>query len=502
MAARDVVLRAQGIVKSLGGQRVLDGADLRLHRGEVVLLRGENGSGKTTLLNVLTGNLVPDAGEIEYDGHSGRVHRSFPRRPFGDLSLRDRFSPEFVAGLGIGRSWQDVRLFKSQTLRDNIAVADRRAAAGSPLDPLMRPSRARRLDREIYAASDAALLRLGLGDRIHSSADMISLGQSKRVAIARAVAAGARILLLDEPLAGLDRQGIDDVVELLTSLVEESALSLVIVEHVFSHVHLRDLITTHWYLENGKLIQSSADDEVSAAAHRVQAAEASAWSKLIATDADVIDSSLPRGARLTQVRSKVRHGTNFAAALQVDGLVVRRGPRIALGLNDDGDTTGLSLRINAGEIALLQAPNGWGKSTLFEAICGHVDVTAGRVLFDGRDITAAAPWARRRAGLHACAATAPLFSSLDVDETLQVAGVPADRLGELSHLRSKKVGDMSGGERQRVSVSIALETARVQPGVLVLDEPLAMLDESVAHEVIERLRSLSGAVLVLAPSTN
>jgi ABC-type branched-subunit amino acid transport system ATPase component len=499
-AVGEFVLRARGIVKSFGGQRVLNGLDLCLRQGEVVLLRGENGSGKTTLLNVLTGNLAPDRGVLEYSRNGAPLLRSFPSRPFGGLNLRNRFSPEFIASLGIGRSWQDVRLFKSQSLRDNIAVADLRAADISPLDPLVRPNSARRLDTEIYAAADSALQRLGLGERLHSSADMISLGQSKRVAIARAVAAGAKVLLLDEPLAGLDRKGIDDVVGMLSSLIAGSSLSLVIVEHAFSQVHLRELVTTDWYLENGNLISSNAAAGEFEFRRSTQAVEK--WSWLKHAHADLIREPLPRGAKLTRVRSKVRRTGDGTAALDIDRLIVKRGPRVAVGLDDEGDATGFSLRVEAGEIALLEAPNGWGKSTLFDAICGNVDVAAGHLRIAGSNMTTAAPWLRRRAGLHGCASGALLFGELDVDETMQIAGVPGGNLEDLRRLRSKKLGNMSGGERQRVSVSIAIELARVQPGVLVLDEPLAMLDGNVAHEVVERLHSLRSAVLVLAPATS
>lgn len=124
-----VVLRAQGLRKAFGGQRVLDDLDLILHEGEVVLLRGENGSGKTTLLNILTGNLEPDTGTIEYLADSTPRSYSFPRRWWQELNPFDHFTPEFVAREGIGRTWQDVRLFGSQSLRDNFGLANRPVAA-------------------------------------------------------------------------------------------------------------------------------------------------------------------------------------------------------------------------------------------------------------------------------------------------------------------------------------------------------------------------------------
>lgn len=133
------VLETTGVKKSFGGQVILESVNLKLQRGEVVLLRGENGSGKTTLLNILTGNLKPDAGTVQYlaDG-THRAYR-FPRRWWQELNPFDYFTPEFVAHKGMGRTWQDVRLFSSQSLRDNIAVAEPSQPGENPILALLSP---------------------------------------------------------------------------------------------------------------------------------------------------------------------------------------------------------------------------------------------------------------------------------------------------------------------------------------------------------------------------
>jgi len=248
-----VQLRASGLKLAFGGQVVLDGVNLELRQGEVVLLRGENGSGKTTLLNILTGNLEPDSGTIDYLADGTPRTFSFPRRWWQDLNPWDHFRPEFVAKEGIGRTWQDVRLFGAQSLRDNIAVAEPGHPGENPLIALIAPGIAKRREVGLNQQADAMLTRLGLTGREESSADMVSLGQSKRVAIARAVAAGAKILFLDEPLAGLDRQGVTDVHAMLKSLVRDHDLTLVIVEHVFNQPHLHGLVTTDWLLQQGRI---------------------------------------------------------------------------------------------------------------------------------------------------------------------------------------------------------------------------------------------------------
>jgi len=114
------LLRIKGLCKAFGGQVVLDGVSLELRRGEVALLRGDNGSGKTTLLNILTGNLEPDAGTIQLFTNGMAENFHFPRRWWQHLNPFDHFSPERVAGEGVGRTWQDIRLFSEQSLCDNI----------------------------------------------------------------------------------------------------------------------------------------------------------------------------------------------------------------------------------------------------------------------------------------------------------------------------------------------------------------------------------------------
>lgn len=400
------VLRAEGLTKSFDGQCVLDGVSLTLRQGEVVLLRGENGSGKTTLLNILTGNLEPDTGTILYCPEGEPTLRRFPRSWLEGMNPLGQFTPEFVAGKGLGRTWQDIRLFRSQTLRENIAIANPSSDGQSPIVALLAPRRAQRRDAEINMQAEAMLARMGLGTRSRSSADMISLGQSKRVAIARAVAAGARILLLDEPLAGLDRDGIDDVVAMLEELVARDALTLVIVEHAFSQPHLRGLLTSEWFLEDGKISCSDVAANTAASPRNeraefkpAQRSSQTAWAPLLsASGTEAVQEQLTRGAVLTRIRATGGPTTQGEPAIDIRRLVVNRGPRIALGLDDHGQASGLSLALHQGEIAILQAPNGWGKSTLFEAICGTLPASSGSIQLMGSCVHALSPWERARLG--------------------------------------------------------------------------------------------------------
>jgi ABC-type branched-subunit amino acid transport system ATPase component len=467
VVSSSVLMAAEGLKKSFGGQVILDSVDLKLREGEVVLLRGENGSGKTTLLNILTGNLRPDAGTVFYSADATPRSFRFPRYWWQELNPFDHFTPESVAQEGIIRTWQDVRLFGTRSLIDNISIAVPGQAGENPVLALLRPDLTTRKEQEIVAQADRILTGLGLQGRESSSADKISLGQSKRVAIARAVAAGAKILFLDEPLAGLDRKGVADVLALLESLVKTHAVTMVIVEHVFNQPHLQGIITTDWVLANGKLVVS---DPPSITQAQQQTTTRPSWISLLGeNEAEISDETLPRGALLTRIR-RTDYDEKEVPMLEIKELVVKRGERTVLGLDEHRDATGLTLTVYRGETAILQAPNGWGKSTLLAAIAGIIPITQGEIRLDGKLIVALSTWERVRQGLRVLASNMNTFPSLKVREVMQLAGNPQGVLA-FPTLADRVCSSLSGGERQSVSLF------SIRPGkVGIYDEPFSALD--------------------------
>lgn len=489
-----VLLRAEGLKKRFGGQVVLDGVDLELRQGEVVLLRGENGSGKTTLLNILTGNLEPDVGTIHYLADDSPRAYSFPRRWWQELNPFDHFTPEFVAKEGVCRTWQDIRLFNGQTLRDNIVVAEPDHVGERPLFALFAPSHVQRTEQGMHQRADAMLVRLGLAGRESSSADKISLGQSKRVAIARAVAAGARVLFLDEPLAGLDHSGVTQVLELLEHLVREQAVTLVIIEHAFNHIHLHGLVTTDWLLENGKLVPNGH------AAHRTAIHHIYPWMEFFVDESStVIEESLPNGARLTRIRRSDRAVQDEEAVLEIRNLVLKRGSRIVIGLDDEQQDTGFNLRVFKGEIAVLQAPNGWGKSSLLAGISGLMPVFQGNILLGAKPINHLPVWGRVREGLHLIPSGHNVFPDLTAHEALRLAGQP-DAIAGIGILARRRSSELSGGQRQRLA--LLAEPNWSTPKLRMFDEPFANLDMTAIRAAAQQILSqTTNAVLIALPST-
>lgn len=470
------LLRARGLSLAFGGNRIFADVSLDLHQGECVLLAGENGAGKTSLINILTGNLAPTSGQIHYAANGQDRSFSFPSHWWNDLNPWNHFRPEFVAKAGVGRSWQDVRLFGSLALRDNLRVAATFGLAESPLAAMGFGT--------VPNSTSTVLADLGLEGREDSYADMISLGQSKRVAIARAIAAGAKVLFLDEPLSGLDRDGIESVVKYLRRLIDEHQLTLVIVEHVFNQHHLLPLVTTRWELKDGGLSRQPAT-EVSAVTVNIESRDD--WMQaLIAAGSSVIEQDLPRQARLTRIQ--IGDNSNRSAALEIKDLTVSLGQRQVLGVGDQGESSPLSLMVNCGEVAILEAPNGWGKTTLFKVLAGQMQPTAGSWTVEGKP----------KPGfelMNCVPSSGSLFPSLTVREVAAVARRPLP--SRFESMSRRFCSSLSGGERQRLALSLS------SPKLLnVYDEPLNGLDswQGFVESCIEHTQAHQ-AVLLMVPNS-
>jgi len=487
------LLQAEGLGKSFGGQTVLDGVSLELRQGEVVLLRGANGSGKTTLLNMLTGNLEPDRGHIQLfiDGKTEQF--DFPRSWWQELNPFDRFLPEKMAQEGVGRMWQDIRLFSTQSLQDNIAVATPEQTGEHPAWTLLRRSKVREEEQEHRENAASLLAGMGLEGREESSADRVSLGQAKRVAILRAVQAGARILFLDEPLEGLDEPGIADVMGLLKRLAHEKNITLVIVEHVFNIPRVLELASKVWTLDQGQLDVESPDAvrserEAGRREHGMQD-----WIRSAAASSEITRRDLPGGATLATFTPEGR--TAGKVVLEIEDLVVHRGHRLVIGEETNhGSIEGLSFTLREDEWGVLKAPNGWGKTTLLEVIAGTLPAARGTVRIHGEPLHDAPAWERNVSLLQSRDHT---FPTLSVRETLQLARVQQPP-AYVEPLLDRRVSGLSGGEKQRVALACALCDNR-DNRVLLLDEPFSALD----HTGILRARNLregnSASILFAIP---
>lgn len=234
----DFVAQATGVCLSFGVQQILDNVSLSIKPGKAVLLRGDNGSGKSSLLNIISGFLRPDKGQIHLRLNGSPVSVSTT-------------SPERLARLGLGRLWQDIRLFPTMSVIENVLTATPRLLGQNPLMAMAAWPVSRRQERQALERARHHLSLVGMADRAHSSGDKLSLGQMKRVAIARLLQGGASLLLLDEPLAGLDQDAASSLLDTLKMLRSKEGKTLLVVEH--QHEKVTGLCDETWYLSSGKL---------------------------------------------------------------------------------------------------------------------------------------------------------------------------------------------------------------------------------------------------------
>jgi ABC-type branched-subunit amino acid transport system ATPase component len=213
--ARGGHLKALGIRKTFGGVVALDAADFEAPSGQVAGLIGPNGSGKTTLINVLTGMIAPDAGSASLDGE--------------ELALG---SPAAIAARGVGRTFQHIRLLPELSVRENVVVGGIAEDLRRPLGTLRLWLGAFGTRRELLRRADEALATAGVNDDVRgSSPTTLSYGVQRRVEIARALCGRPKLLLLDEPAAGMNAAETAALGEMVRSLAADVGITVVIVDH-------------------------------------------------------------------------------------------------------------------------------------------------------------------------------------------------------------------------------------------------------------------------------
>ncbi|HET7786010.1 MAG TPA: ABC transporter ATP-binding protein [Myxococcales bacterium] len=238
-----MTLALASVSRAFGGVRAVDEATFTVNDREVHGLIGPNGAGKTTLLNMVSGLIAPTGGSIVLDGR--RI---------------DRLPPHRVAALGVARTYQNIRLFAGLSAVDNVVVGQhlrRRAPFWRRLS--MLPA-ARREEEQARGEALEGLARVGMRERAHSPAYGLSYGEQRRVEIARALAARPKLLLLDEPTAGMNPAEAGAVARLVREVAHEGRAVLLIEHNVRLVMEVCDRITV---LNFGRVIAQGTPGEVS-----------------------------------------------------------------------------------------------------------------------------------------------------------------------------------------------------------------------------------------------
>jgi ABC-type branched-subunit amino acid transport system ATPase component len=255
------LLALQGVSLSFGGLRVVSDLDLTVGEGEIVSLIGPNGAGKTTLFNLVTGVYDPDEGEILLDGQN-----------IAGLA------PHRINQLGVARTFQTLRLFLNMSVKENVMSAAYGHTKAGPFRSMLRTPGMRREEREIEKLAEERLSFFGdrlMGYRWNQPAYSLSYANRRRLEIARATATRPRILLLDEPAAGMNPSETHEITELIGDLRQKGGYTVLLIEH---DMHVVEGIS----------------DRVVALDHGVKIAEGSF--EAVATDPKVIEAYLGLGA--------------------------------------------------------------------------------------------------------------------------------------------------------------------------------------------------------------
>jgi ABC-type branched-subunit amino acid transport system ATPase component len=211
------VLNLDRLSLSFGGLRALSELDLRVDDAEIVSLIGPNGAGKTTVFNVITGVYQPSSGDVHFAG-----------QPLAGQP------PHRIARMGIARTFQSLRLFLNMSVMENVMAATYGNTKAMPWESVLRLPRARREEREVRALAEDVLSFFGqrlAGYRWDQPAYSLSYANRRRLEIARALATRPRLLLLDEPAAGMNPAETHEITELIARLRDERDVAVLVIEH-------------------------------------------------------------------------------------------------------------------------------------------------------------------------------------------------------------------------------------------------------------------------------
>jgi branched-chain amino acid transport system ATP-binding protein len=240
------LLELKGLTKSFGGLRVVSELDITVNEREIVSVIGPNGAGKTTVFNLITGIYRPDAGEIL----------------LADQDLVG-LPPHKITRLGVARTFQTLRLFLNMSVRENLMAVTYGNTKATVLESILRLPRARREERETKALAEETLAFFGqrlVGYRLDQPAYSLSYANRRRLEIARAMATQPKILLLDEPAAGMNPAETHEITELIGKLRDDGKYTILVIEHDMHVVEgISDRVVA---LDHGVKIAEGSFDQV------------------------------------------------------------------------------------------------------------------------------------------------------------------------------------------------------------------------------------------------
>jgi ABC-type branched-subunit amino acid transport system ATPase component/ABC-type branched-subunit amino acid transport system permease subunit len=460
VAPGTALLRVENVSVHFGGLKAVSEVSMEIKEGSITALIGPNGAGKTTLFNAIS-----------------RLQTMTTGRVWFDETELTHLRPAEAARLGMARTFQNLRIFVNMSVLENVLVGcHRHEKSGFWAGGLGFPAQRKEEKRSRERALDALDL-VGLKEQAMLPAASLPYGQQRLVEIARALASEPRLLMLDEPAAGMNSGEREHLVARIRT-IRDAGVTVLLVEHDVDLV--MDLCDEVNCLDYGKLIACDIpdniqkNDKVIAAYLGVDRGEVD----LCATRHLVDGESCPAPEDL----------------LVVEGLVTSYGSIEAL--------HGVSLTVHKGMVVAVLGANGAGKSTLLHTISGIIHPRQGHIHFQGADITKMAPEKIVTRGICQVPEGRQLFPTLSVEDNLIVGATGRkdrksladdiayvyDLFPILGERRKQDAGTLSGGEQQMLAIGRALTG---HPTLLLLDEPSMGLAPLAVERIFEALAKLN-----------
>ena len=444
------MLELRTLTKHFGGVRAVDGLDITVEQGQIFGLIGPNGSGKSTTVNLICGVFPVTAGSVRFEGDE--ITNNPPH-----VALRS----------GIARTFQNIRLFSDLTVWQNLWVAQNGEESVRAEGFVSRWLSGNRRQR---ASVQEQLEFSGLADKRDELAGSLAFGEQRRLELARALAARPKLLLLDEPAAGMNLEEVKQLDERLRWLNEQQGITILLVEHVM--------------------------ELVMGVTHRIAALN---FGRKIAegSPAEIQQNQAVQEAYLG--RSEDGGGEGEGTSLNESLLNVND---IATAYGNIEALKGVNLAAADGEITCLLGPNGAGKTTLMMTIAGILKPRRGSITLRGEEIAGRAPRHIVERGIALVPENRLVFPDMTVEENLRAgafarndaAGVDQDvkamfaRFPVLDERSSQNAGTLSGGEQQMLAISRAL---MARPKLLLMDEPSLGLAPLIVADIFRIIRELN-----------